>query len=263
MKINLIIALLIFASCQSKINDEHSLPPEQSLIQADTNKLVEIQIDETEKLPVIKRANIDLPSWELIISAFPKIDSFPITGTIFPLPNIIIGNDSLKMDDDFCYSFPKEITSDFIEKHVESSDSLAIWFNEYGSYMGPSAFFNYGFYPLGAFENNTQKYYIYFISDYHTGRGSYDLSIYLATASNLKWESKHLGDRNYRKYNTHEFTEGEEFVKDRMASEHNLIIELQENKLVITQYYGEHVVGDPYNIFAEGELKKTSELDLH
>ncbi|MCJ8292378.1 MAG: hypothetical protein HRT58_20715 [Crocinitomicaceae bacterium] len=264
MKTNILFLLLLLVGCQAETTDEQT-----PTISERTNTVNNIQDDEGEidhhDSPPMDGININQPSWDLVKSAFQKIDSFPIKCSIFPLRAIVIENDTLKMDGDICYSFPEEIASDFVEKHVEVSDSLAIWFEEYGSNSGNwgnGANFDYGIYPFGTFDYASKDYYIYYTLDYLTGRGSYNLSFYIATAINLRWESTFLGKKSYSKFNTYEYIEKEEFFKDRMVSERSLIIELQENKLVITHFEGTYAIDDEFDLFEKGNLTKTTEFIL-
>lgn len=261
MKTNILFVLLLLVACQEKRTDKQ-IPT----ISERTNKVNNIQDYEDEidnhVSPPINGININQSSWDLVISAFQKIDSFPIKGSVFPLQAIVIENDTLKIDGDICYSFPVEIASDFVEKHVDLSDTLAIWFKEYSSYMGKGTNFEYGIYPLGTFKYVSKDYYIYYIVDYLTGRGSYNLSFYIATAINQRWDSKPLGEKSYSKFNTYETIEGEEFLKDRMVSERNLMIKLQENKLVITHYSGTHTIDDDFDVFKKGNASIITELIL-
>lgn len=256
MKINIFFVLLLIIACQSREKDEQA--------STTAEKINNIQIQETDKhdSPPINGINIKQSSWDLVRAAFQKIDSFPIKCSIFPLQEIIIKNDTLKIDGDICYSFPLEIATAFVKKHVPQSDTLAIWFEENNYAIGKGTDFERGIYPFGVFEYSSKDYYIYYTLNDLTGRGSYDISFYIATVVNQQWESTCFGEQSYSKFNKYEFIDGEEFLKDRMVGEQNLILQLQENKLVITHYSGVHVVGDEFDVFEKGEVSMTTELTL-
>lgn len=261
MKINILFVLFLIVACQSQDTQEQAPTILEATEQVDNIPNDKDQ-SESQEIPPINGVNMNLPSWDLVKSAFPKMDPFPVECTVFPLQAITIGNDTLKMDGEVCYYFPLEVATDFIQKHVGPSDILTTWLKENSNSIGQGTDFEHGIYPFGRFEYAAKDYYIYYTLDDVTGRGSYTLSFYLATAFNQRWESKLLGEQYYSKYNIYENIEGEEFLKDRMASEQNLILELQKNKLVIAHYSGEHVVGDDFDVFNDGEISSITELIL-
>ena len=257
IKFSFLFILLSLVACQSNTEEQHSAISEE----ANKVNIKDDKKDDTilqDSIPT-KGIDVNQPTWDLVKSAFPKIESFPVQGSVFPLQAIVIENDTLKMEGSVCYSFPKEITKNFIENHVDASDTLAIWFKENSSNIGNGTNFEHGIYPLGNFLYATKDYYIYYTLDYITGRGSYNISVYIATGVNQTWESKTLGQMSYSKFNTYETIDGEEIFKDRMVSEQNLTLQLRENKLVVTHYSGTHVIDDKFDVFENGKVSLITE----
>lgn len=247
------VTAMVFVGCQTAEPTQETISSVNNVESTDITKhTAEDDTDPEEDF------DLNQPSWEIVTAAFPIIDSFPIQPTVFPLQPIIVYGDTLKIDGDIYYHFPKQIAIDFIQDHVEASDTLAIWLEENESLLGKGTDFEFGIYPQGTFEHNGNTYYLFNTLDYLTGRGSYNLSFYLATATNQKWNTVYLGEKSYSKYNTYEMVEGESFVKDRMASERNFSIQRQADTLVITHFLGDHEVGDNFNPFLEENIDTTT-----
>lgn len=247
---------LCLIGCQTTESPENLSPENKTENKPSTETSTENEIAIEEDFDLTQ------PVLDIITAAFPIIDSFPIQQNVFPLQPIMVYGDTLKIDGDIYYHLPKQVAIDFVQNHFEASDTLASWLDDNESLLGEGTDFEFGIYPQGVFEHNGTAYYLFSTLDYLTGRGSYDLSFYLATRRNQQWKSIHIGEKSYSKYNTYETLEGESFVKDRMASERNFNIQRQSDTLVITHFSGDHEVGDDFDPFLKENIDTTTFLIL-
>ena len=256
MRTILLFTLLLFTACQPSTSDEQ-IPAanEEEVAEADDQ-------DSPSSTTPAQEVDLNQPAWDLVTSAFQDIEGFPLRGSTYPLQTIVIQNDTLTIDGDACFHLPPELTKNFIEKHVDATDTLAVWFNENSKFIGAGTDFETGIYPVGKFSHAAKDRYIFYTLDDLTGRGSYDISYYVATADSQKWHAQCLGGKSWHKYNTHEYIDGEEHVKERRVSERNLMIVLEDDKLVIAAYSGDYAIDDEFDVFANGELAELTEIIL-
>lgn len=261
MRISLICLALALLSCQFKSSDEQASKKSNKVNPSDSIPETGEEVD-LDKMNSESGRLSDISNWEFVKRAFPEITSFPITGDVFPLKSIVIDQDTIMENGQECYYFPKEIMKKFVANHISPSDSLGLWFENRESLIGEGTDFEFGVYPHGKFSHHGKNYFIYYVLDDLTGRGSYELLFYLAKEANQQWESTYIGTNSFYKYNKTKWVKGEEVFVGRMAIEDNFKMDLEGDKLMITHYNCEHSLDEEFDMYVDSNKTKETEIIL-